>query len=409
MSSDEDGTWIETEEVDAAMEVERGVMKRWVFIPRRAPNAPPAPEGSSLTRPWPALSDKVCDNCMHLFDSVPWMRPVRHLVDDVYEMDHNFCSVGCTARFIHDSGDGDSSEQLAWLALLALKVMKLEGGILPMPPSRYVLNIFKGGYMSIEVYREQGGYIPKELGCLDPASDVLVGRPFIPTQYGVIVAQTDRNPVPPPESRVRVMPNVIPSTAPPSPLPSGVEEHKTGDFYDEAAEGGEALPTLSRAMYPETLPETQGGANIMQPLESSLLSRLSLDHGPASPETRRELKAHRPPSPTGLPPSSPTGLPPPPPPLPPLSPPLPSPNTAEGARGADPPPPEEERRQQPPQATATTAPPPLPPPPPRPIRKALKGRRRVQKKAQNLPPPATTRRRTKTPAVDPLAAFCVRT
>lgn len=55
-----------------------------------------------LVDSWPLRSRRPCSNCLHAFDAVPWMIPIKR-IENYYKMDdsdHVFCSYGCTKRFL---------------------------------------------------------------------------------------------------------------------------------------------------------------------------------------------------------------------------------------------------------------------------------------------------------------------
>lgn len=297
-------------------------MKQWVYIPRLPDD--------KRARIWPESSDKCCDHCGLRFTAVPWMKPMRRLCDGVletdsegiYEMSGNFCSVGCVAADVHHSNTFESVQQLSWLAQIAAPLGLVPAGQLPMAPRRQQLDIYEGGYLTENEFRKQASYVPRKLGGAESVVDQLVRKPFIPTQYGVRIAQTLESPTPP--EHVRRLPQLPTSIGlkmktKKAKSKKGDDKHVRfqGDDLQEAdniARGGNTEGTHGTG--DGSYETVQAKAAVLEPLETGLLAKLAPEIKTVSADEKAAAKRIRCPSPSGLPPSkiierprSPSGMP----------------------------------------------------------------------------------------------------
>ena len=102
-----------------------------------------------LVDQWPLKSNRPCSNCMHKFESIPWMIPIKR-IESYYKMDdseHVFCSYSCELRFLLQSGYPDRFVYIVYLNDIARNYFKWRGELLAAPPRLWLET------MTIEEYR----------------------------------------------------------------------------------------------------------------------------------------------------------------------------------------------------------------------------------------------------------------
>jgi len=98
---------------------------------------------------WPLRSKRPCSNCMHPFESIPWMIPVKR-IEGYYKMDdseHVFCSYPCMRRFLISSGYSDRFMYMVYANDIARNYFKWKGDLFAAPLRIWLET------MSIEEYR----------------------------------------------------------------------------------------------------------------------------------------------------------------------------------------------------------------------------------------------------------------
>lgn len=104
---------------------------------------------SHLVDQWPLKSKRPCSNCMHKFESIPWMIPIKR-IESYYKMDdseHVFCSYSCELRFLLSSGYQDRFVYIVYLNDIARNYFKWRGELMAAPPRLWLET------MTIEEYR----------------------------------------------------------------------------------------------------------------------------------------------------------------------------------------------------------------------------------------------------------------
>jgi hypothetical protein len=104
---------------------------------------------SHLIDEWPLKSKRPCSNCMHPFESIPWMIPIKR-IEGYYKMDdseHVFCSYPCMRRFLISSGYPDRFMCLVYANDIARNYFCWKGDLLSAPLRIWLET------MSIDEYR----------------------------------------------------------------------------------------------------------------------------------------------------------------------------------------------------------------------------------------------------------------
>jgi hypothetical protein len=121
---------------------------------------------------FPSRSTKVCFNCRHHYDTVPFPQPLEYDSErDAWLCGALFCSPRCCKRHLLDRNQTNQAQLSMLVTQFARSAFGIEN-VTPAPPV-CCLDIYEGGYMTIEQYRDAQQLPVRELNARDTSARAL--------------------------------------------------------------------------------------------------------------------------------------------------------------------------------------------------------------------------------------------